>query len=72
MADSMTDWMTDCMTDLMVDWVADWMAGLLFYFLSVWGLALESLMNVSSNSLIFGTQKDVFSRRIEYAKHWPN
>ena len=42
MADCMTDWMTDCMTDLMVDWMADWMAGLLFYFLSVWGLALES------------------------------
>ena len=34
--------MADCMTDLMVDWMADWMAGLLFYFLSVWGLALES------------------------------
>ena len=30
------------MTDLMVDWVADWMAGLVFYFLSVWGLVLES------------------------------
>ena len=47
MADCMTDWMTDCMTDLMVDWVADWMAGLLFYFLSVWGLALESCVSIT-------------------------
>ena len=60
MADCMTDWMTDCMTDLMVDWVADWMAGLLFYFLSVWGLALESFVLSLSFWIILGSLGDYF------------